>query len=199
MAGPLCNLPEYYEMVKALAFISSFGFGACTAAGLQVATSDHPVRIRGGTDVNGAAAANAASEPNFLRKSAKKLILEVRSIMHTPSSMFALAASFYAVGLILSLPLNLLLTWQTAARAAAEPGVVRSMIGMNVYISLVAVIAGAVLTGQALKSIKPIVGWITLGAVALVALTFVVILTRVHTNPAWNDPEPRGCVWYTGV
>lgn len=184
-------------MIKALAFISSFGFGACTAASLQVATTDNTLKI---SDTKEAPTVHApSSNANRLRNRANKFKQDAHEYTRSPSIIFAIAASFYAVGLILSLPLNLLLTWQSAARAVTSGGVARAMVAMDVYISLVAVIAAALLTGQALKSIKPIVGWITLGAVGLVALTFVVIEVVVHTSPEFNDPEPRRCTWFTGV
>lgn len=200
MAGPVCNLPPYYEMVKALAFISSFGFGACTAASLQVAMSEHPIGNPEPPENRDASIVRAGSRvPSFLRTITKKAIHEIRLYTRSPSILFAIASSLYGVGLILSLPLNLLLTWQPAARAAGQGGIVHSLVVANVYIAVVSVVAGAVITGHALKSIKPIVGWITLSAVVFVALTFLVILIRLHTNSAWNDPEPRICVWYDGV
>jgi len=35
-----CNLPSYYAMVEAIAFVSSIALGSCVAATLQVATAD---------------------------------------------------------------------------------------------------------------------------------------------------------------
>lgn len=264
MDTPACTLPEYYEMIKALAFISSIGFGACTAASLQVATTHKLIKApaplysnaTGTMDVEmgitaetfmmmtrakmlasttsstwnishtrGLSADISEIEkqflladtleqpkgkvspiakvgslfPRFIRKRASRLEQRIREYARNPSSVFAIAAAFYAVALILSLPLNLLLTWQTSARAVAEKGLVRAMVAADVYISVVCVVAAALVTAQALKTIKPVVGWITLSALALVAFTFAVIETRVHGNPAYGDPGPRGCVWFTGI
>lgn len=263
MNDTACSLPEYYEMVKGLAFVSSIGFGACTAASLQVATTHKMIKppaplysgsrakidmemgitaetfmlmtrhkieapAKGSGHTPGPSCSSGVTSDlekqscttesprllrghipptirggflsyDLLRNRKGRLIQKVREYARNPSSVFAIAAAFYAVALILSLPLNLLLTWQTSARAVAEKGIVRSMVGADVYISVVCVVAAALVTTQALKLIKPVVGWITLSAVLLVALTFVVILARVHTNPQWNDPGPRQCVWFTGV
>jgi len=63
-----CNLPSYYAMVEAIAFVSSIALGSCVAATLQVTTADRLAWL---------------SSPFYANAEAKKMGIEAGTTIET--------------------------------------------------------------------------------------------------------------------
>ena len=232
-----CNVPDYYQWVNAVAFISAIGFSSCIAATSQVATTDRLYRlatqrhapfnapetnmdIEAGISITraettlynsstgpadgekGALSAERPPRGKIWRSRVRRLrafimymlldrmnesIGEDGNRMKVALSMFAFSSTFYAIALVFSLTVQILLTWQPVARAVAQIGIVRVMISLYAYISVICVLLAVFTMGEALRTIKPMVGMLTkvrcLLSFAEALLTNMLTQGNNHTRP----------------